>query len=141
MPKLTPQEIAQKWKSRTQSASPDYIKGVQAVSVNPAQKAIQAKDKMVANFQQAMADGRFEAGLSEVTLQSWQQKTINKGATRIAAGVQEAEPRMQQFLAGFLPAQAAITAGTDQMASTTLEDRIQRAVNQMRQTATLKGQF
>ena len=141
MAKASPQEIAAKWKSRTQSASPEYIKGVQNVTTNPAQRAIQAKDKMVANFQQAMADGRYEAGLQDVTLQSWQQKTINKGATRIAAGVQEAEPRMGQFLAGFLPAQAAVTQGVDQMPSTTLEDRIQRAVAQIRGTAALKGQF
>lgn len=141
MPKNTPAEVAAKWKSRTQSASPEYIKGIQGVTVNPAQKAIAAKDKMVANFQQAMADGRYEQGLADQTLQGWQQKSINKGATRIAAGVQEAEQRQVQFYSGFLPAQAQITAGTDQMPSTTLEDRIQRMVNQVRQTATLKGQF
>lgn len=141
MPNLSPAEIATKWKNRTAAASTDYQKGVQAVTVNPAQQAAAAADKWLANIQEAAANDRFRQGLSKVTLQSWQQAAATKGAQRIQAGVAGATDRMTAFLTGFLPAQAAVTQQTKAMPSTTLADRIARMVQQVQGVSQLKGRF
>lgn len=141
MPKLTPQEVAAKWKQRTSAASPDYVKGVRAVTENPAAKAAAAKDKWLASIQEAAANDRFAKGLGRVTLQDWQKAAAEKGGQRITAGVAGAESRMNTFLSGFLPALENITQQTRSMSSLTLADRIARMVAQAQSAATLKGRF
>lgn len=140
MPKNA-QDVADKWASRTAAAGPDYAKGIANTQVNPMELAAAAKDKWLANIQAAAAAGRFEDGLRKVSPQAWKEKAMKKGAPRIAEGVNQAKPRMVTFLNGFLPAQEQVTAQTKQMASTTFEDRVQRAVQQMRGTRELKGRF
>ena len=141
MPQRNPADVANKWASRTAAAGPDYAAGIAATTVNPMELAANAKDKWLANIQQAAARGDYENGLRAVSAQTWKDKSIKKGAPRIVEGVNQAKPRMTQFLTGFLPAQEQVTTGVKAMPSVTFEDRVARATAQMRGTHELKGRF
>ena len=93
----TAAQIAEKWARNTGNSVPDILRGVDAVTENPAEKAVAKKDKMVLNFNSAMTDGRYEASMSKVTLGDWKQKTKEKVSSRLAAGVQAAIPKRQAF--------------------------------------------
>ncbi|KKN10113.1 hypothetical protein LCGC14_1039960 [marine sediment metagenome] len=43
----TPQEVAEKWATRLGQSTPAITAGVNRVTVNPAEKALASKDKMV----------------------------------------------------------------------------------------------
>jgi predicted transcriptional regulator len=103
MPMKNPQAVAQKWAQNTGRSIDAVRQGVQAVTVNPAEKAIARQDAYIAGVQRAVADGKYRRGLGKVTLQSWQDAMINKGLTRIAAGASAAQPKMATFMEKFLP--------------------------------------
>jgi len=58
----------------------------------------------------AVSSGKMAAALNAVSLQSWQQASINKGAPRIALGVQAAAPKFQAFMDKWLPYEQALQA-------------------------------
>lgn len=141
MARLNPAEAAAKWKNRTVGASADYVKGVRSTDKDPIQLAIQSKDKWFARVQEAQANDRFAKGLAKTNKAAWAKAAEEKGAQRITSGVTGAEARMSQFMGAFLPAQRAITDEVRSMPSTTLDQRLQRMVEQARKTAALKGSF
>lgn len=127
-----PKAIAEKFVRRTQAANQDMIAGVQAVTTNPAQQAIAKEQKLVTNWNEAIQSGAWRRGMQSVTLESWKEAMIKKGAPRVAAGVQAAQSTMEQFYAELLPYQDALNAKLAGMNDLTLEDNIQKAVEWMR---------
>jgi len=128
MPMPTPQQAAQNW-ARGMANSTDRIRqGVNAVTTNPAQKAIAAIPRMVDGIQRAAADGRIQRGLSRVTLESWREDFLAKGMPRIAAGSQAAIPKMESFMSEFLPfVDNVVKAVNSEMPRGDLETNLQRA--------------
>lgn len=141
MAKLNPAEAAAKWKNRTVGAQADYVKGVRSTDKDPIQLAIASKDKWFARIQEAQANDRFAKGLGKSSKAAWAKAAEDKGGPRITQGVTSAEPRMAAFMQAFLPAQKAITDEVRSMPSTTLDQRLQRMVEQARKTAGLKGNY
>ena len=135
---MTPADFVKKWSQRTSAASEAYTKGVQAVTENPMEKAAAKADQYAAGVAQAVATGRYQDGLRRVGLQEWRDKAVKLGAGRLAAGVKEAEGRMQQFAQQFLPFQESLTAQVRSMPNNSLEERINRAIAQMRGTSEFK---
>jgi hypothetical protein len=88
------------WAQRTAAATPQYISGVQAVTVSPGQKASQKAAFWASQTQAAQA--KFAAATGAITLGDWQAGAINKGAPRIASGVAAAQPKMQTFLTSLI---------------------------------------
>jgi len=131
----SPSEIAAKWARRTQAATTDYVAGVNAVTENPAEKAIAAIPKMQQNFNAAITDGRVESGFRRVTLASWRDATTNKGGQRYAPGCAAAEGKMQQFMTEFMPHVEAGQAIISNMADLTIEDSVARAAAWIRHAA------
>lgn len=101
MARVTPEEFAQKWAQRTGAAQPDYVRGVERVSVAPGQLAARQAQAYVQKVQQNV--DRFARNSAAVTLQEWQQATVEKGAQRLAGGVQAAQGKMAAFGAAILP--------------------------------------
>jgi hypothetical protein len=124
---LTPQEVAEKHNRRTKGALQDMIKGVSNVTVNPAAQAITKKAKLVANWQEAMNSGKWERGMKRVTLESWQAAMSNKGAQRVAAGLDGAMEKTTAFFSELLPFQADLSKKIETLPDLTIEDSIQRA--------------
>lgn len=135
MPKMSPQEIAEKQVRRGQAASEDYVRGVRAVTVAPTAKAKEKKEKMKAGILHALDSGKWEAGLDSVTLEDWKQTTETKGAQRYGSGIAEAEGRIAAFHAEFQPFLASVKAKIDAMPDATAEQRIQRMVANAREIA------
>lgn len=132
MAKLSPSQVAEKHARRTKGAVQDMVQGVQNVTVNPAAQAITKKNKMVQNFNEAMNSGKWERGLKRVTLEGWKESMINKGAGRVAAGIDSALPKTEAFFAELLPFQEDLSKKVSTLPDLTLEDSIQRATTWIR---------
>jgi len=131
----TPQEVADKWAARLAQSTPAITAGVNRVTVNPAEKALEAQDKMVNNWNAAVNDGKWAAGLGRVTLSSWKNDMLTKGVQRIAAGATAAKPKMQAFMTDFLPHVTTVQNEIEGMPDLTIEDSIARAAHWMRRAA------
>lgn len=126
MAKLTPQQFAEKWQRRLQSAAPDITNGINRVDSSPTEKAAGKKDKMLANVTAAVQNGKWEAGLRRVTLADWKKAAVEKGVPRIAQGAAGAAPKVTNFASQLLPFQDTLQAQVKGMPDLTLEDSINR---------------
>lgn len=99
----TAQQIAEKWARNLGASGQSMTDGINGVSVNPAEKAIAQIPAMVAGVQNAQANGKIEAGLRRVSLQSWKDAMIKKGVPRISGGATAAQPKMASFMQQLLP--------------------------------------
>ena len=133
--KLSAAQISEKWGRRAKAAIPDAQAGVARVSVSPAEKAIAKKDKMLANTTKAIQDGRWEAGLSKVSLPEWKEKTIAKMGERMAGGVDAAAGKRQRFDTWLVERLNTVLPSISKMPDLTLEDGISRATAMIRHMA------
>lgn len=136
--RLSAQELAEKYVRRTTAATEDMKRGVASVTVNPAEKAIAKKDKLKTNFIASIDNGKWERGMRNVTLASWQEAMSGKGAQRVAAGVQAAQAKMEKFFAELLPFQQDLQSRIATMSDLTLEDSVARASAWIRGMANFK---
>lgn len=127
MARVTPQEYAQNWYQGLTGSTDKIAKGIQRVTVSPAEKAIAAQAKMLANLQQAVTSGKWAAGLRKTTLASWQDAAIKKGIPRIQNGATEAQPKVAEMANKLLPFIDAAVAKINQMPKNTLQDSANRA--------------
>lgn len=130
--------VAARWASRLAGSTDKMRQGVQAVTVAPSQQAAAAASTWQARVSSPEALAKFQSSLQRVSLQDWQNAMINKGIARVATGAANATSKMQSFLTQFLPFVNNVAAQVRQMPNATLEDRINRAVTQMRNTASFK---
>lgn len=98
-------EVTAKWSARMRdSNTKNAIKaGVQAVTVSPMEAAANNADAYVQGVQDAVNSGKWQARLRSRTLSDWQGLTTGKGLQNLDTGVKAAEPKMQSFLAQWLP--------------------------------------
>lgn len=132
MAKLTPQQIGEKYASRTSAATSDWLNGIQSTTEAPGQKAAAAADKWAARTAESKA--KFAARAGATSLQAWQQAAAAK-QSRYSQGTQAGASKMVAFQSEFQPFQQAVTAKVRSMPSTTLEQRLERARVQAIETA------
>lgn len=130
--------IAEKFVRRTQAATQDMVNGVNAVTVNPAQQAIAKETKLQNNWNEAITSGKWRRGMQTVTLESWKDSMVKKGAPRVAAGVQAAQSKMEAFYGELLPYQDQGLTKLAAMPDMTFEDSINKAVTWMRHMKNFK---
>ena len=135
MARVTPEQMAEKWARRTSAASQDYVAGINRVTEAPGVAAAAKQDKYVAGVQEAAASGKWANRVASVSLADWKRLAADKGAGRIAAGVQGAQTKYQRFAREFLPFLDGIVAEVNAMDDTTLEARIQRSVEYQRKAS------
>jgi hypothetical protein len=126
MARVTSEQAADKLIRRLSVATEDIRTGVEQVTVAPTQKAAAKIDKMRANLLAAFDNGKVKRGLERVTLEQWKSQMLNKGIPRVAAGVQEARPKLVEFYNKLLPFQDRVKAEITKMPDVTLEDNINR---------------
>lgn len=129
-------DIAKRWATRTAGASQQYQEGIQRVTDAPGQKAAAQRTKWRQNV--AQAEDKWAANTASVTVDSWKQSALTKGAPRFADGATKAQPKMEGFLREVIPHIEAGQRTIDAMPSTTLEDNINRASAWMRHMAQFK---
>lgn len=100
---ISPQQAAANWSAGMAGAASKAKAGVLAVTISPTEQAANAVDRQVAGVIAAQQSGKTAASLRAVSLQSWQNAFINKGIPRLAAGASAAMPKMQAFMASFMP--------------------------------------
>lgn len=136
--RVTAAEFAEKWGRRLSQAGPDIRLGIERVTENPAEKAVQAKDKMVAKFNEAMSGDKFERSMRRVSLSDWKRAAIDVGLGRIAQGVEKAQPKMAEFGRQLIDHINGQLANIDRMPDVTLEDSIARMTAFTRGMATFE---
>lgn len=124
---LTPQQFREKQARRLKGAMEDMRLGVNNVTEAPTAKAAQKQEKMLANLTQAVNDGKWKRGLLSVSNEDWKEKMLNKGLPRVAAGIDAAAAKVEDFASKALPYIAAGQAQVDKMPDLTLEDNIARS--------------
>lgn len=133
-----PAAVAAEWASRLGGSTQKIKDGIMAVSVSPTESALRQVDAYQQGIARAIADGRYQRGLQSVSLQDWQQAALTKGVARIAQGAAQAKPKMEAFLAQFLPH---VEAGKQKLASMprgSIDQNIARAVAMMQHNASFR---
>jgi len=130
---LSPEEFADKQARNLVNSLEDVKRGISNVSTAPTQKAAANSDKYLQGVQRGV--DKWKRGLNRVSLEEWKDKALTKGVARIPDGISAARNKVVQFAQEFLPFQATITEKVRKMPNVTLEDGIQRAIAQMRETA------
>lgn len=99
----TPTEATNKLINRVQGAQTEYLKGIDAVQVNPMEQAAQKANKAKLNYSKAIDDGKWARGLRRVSFDQWKTITKQKGQERWASGVNQAKQKIQTFFSQFIP--------------------------------------
>lgn len=132
---LSPSAAANKWANNLAAAGASIRAGIEGVTVSPTEKAARRADAYAAGVARSVADGTYQAGLRRVTLQDWKDAALSKGLARIAGGAQAAKPKMESFLADFLPHVEAGVRALENTPRGDLSQNIQRAVAMMQHNA------
>lgn len=125
MARVTPQEFADKWATRTQAASQDYTRGIQRVTQAPGAKA--AASRALWQARVAESGDKWARKVGAVDLGTWQNLAMTKGAQNLATGVQAAKPKMQAAAQQLLSTVDSVSARVQAMPKQTLQQRIARA--------------
>lgn len=133
--KANPQIMAQRWAQGMSGATTRYTEGVQAVRVAPGQLAAAQAGAWVQAV--TASQQRFAQRVAGVSLQSWQQSAINKGAPRLATGAAASQDKFQAFANNFLPALANIVNGLPPRG--TFESNVARLTQYIQAVHGLKG--
>ena len=94
MPKISAQEATEKWARNSKSAQQDYVAGINRVTVAPGASAAKAADAYMAGVQASV--NKWKRNVAAVSLEDWKSKAVNKGAPRIATGVDNAMSKTLQ---------------------------------------------
>jgi len=138
MPKVTPEEGADKLISNAKSAAPRIAAQVDKVTEAPTAAAAKKLDKMRMKFNEAVDSGKVKRGLDRVTLGDWQAAMKTKGIPRIASGLDSARDKITEFNREFYPFLEGVERDVHAMPDTTLEDGINRMVTNVRKIAEFK---
>jgi hypothetical protein len=111
MAKLTAQQMSAKWKRNYTGAQDSMKAGAMAVTVSPAQAAVQQKDRYIQGVTRAYNDGTWERACMASTLQQWQQAYINKGIANAQQGATSGQQKWEQHETAFRPIRDSIIAG------------------------------
>lgn len=126
MPKLTPEQFADKHNRRTKAALEDMRAGINAVSEAPTAKAAAKQEKMRQRLMEALESGKWANGLKRVSLDEWKQKMLDLGVNRVASGLDANMKKVQDFAAQLLPHIEAGQKAIEKMPDVTLDDSINR---------------
>lgn len=135
---LSASQISEKWKNNTSAAVTSFVNGVKAVTESPMEKAAAQKDKMLAGITRAVQSGKWEKTLRAVTTSEWQTKTADKGAARLASGVQAALPKRQKFDVALVAHLNSILPTINAMQVLTIDDAINKSAAHIRAMATFQ---
>ncbi|MBV6438299.1 MAG: hypothetical protein AELANPGJ_03600 [Anaerolineae bacterium] len=121
----TAQQIVQKYERGMQGAGENYRQGIQNPSRDWAQGLQNSKQKMITGFQQAMSDGKFDAGVQRTGTAGWKQKTLDK-AGNYSGAVQRAVAGYQAQAQNIAAVSAEVSQTVNAMPNATLDQRLER---------------
>ena len=128
MARVNASEYAEKWGRRTKVATEDYRKGVERVSQAPGEKAAAQAALFAQKVAEAVASGKWQRSVAGVSLQDWKTAALQKGAGRIAAGVDGASKKQVAMAEKLLANVDRAVAAANQTPRGSIEDNINRMV-------------
>lgn len=128
MAKMTPKEAQEKHARRTKAAAEDMRKGIDRVTEAPGSKAAEKVDKMRTNLLAAIDDGTWQRRVAGFTVEQWRAAMKDKGVPRVAAGVDGAAEKVEEFFGQLFSHQDRLASKLEAMPDMTLEDNINRMV-------------
>lgn len=141
MAKLTPEEYAAKQARNLKNSLPDIRAGIARVTTAPGVAAVRQQDKMRTKTLEAIDSGLWAKKTSGVSLQEWQDKSINKGVDRISSGIDAAHDKQVAMAGRLLPIVDAAAQKARAMPKTTLQDSIARMTSFVTDMSKAKGQI
>jgi hypothetical protein len=127
MPKVTPDQFVNKWKTNLKSATSYIRDGVNAVTESPTAKAAAQQDKWFDNLTAAKNAGKWKDGLNNVSLDYWKQRMTTVGVNRISDGVNNADVVMNDFAAKLLQKVGDLQQVIRAKPNKTIDDSVARA--------------
>lgn len=129
--RLSADRISEKWGRKLKAANPDIQAGIDAMTVDPGERAVAAQGKMLANLQESITNGTWAKRRLQVSKEEWKRITKDKVAKNLSTGVDNAASKRKRFdnwlvgrLNGILPTVAA-------MSDMTFEDSMARIRTQL----------
>jgi hypothetical protein len=101
MPRVTPEQYANKMINRLSGATEDIRRGVENVATAPTAEAAKKADKYLAGVQGSV--DKWKRNLMKVGLDEWKQAMVDKGLPRVASGIANAKPKLVAFATELLP--------------------------------------
>lgn len=138
MPHLTPAEAREKHARRLKGSTDDIRKGVARVKEAPGKKAAAKADKMRERLLAALDSGKWSDRVGSVTLEAWQSSMSDKGIGRIAAGIDGAADKTEEFFSQLFAHEENLERKINAMSDLTLEDNIARMTEWVRGMAQFK---
>lgn len=138
MANISAADVAAKWVQNIGAATQSIRNGVAAVTESPTASAARSADLWQQRVSAPAAKDKFVANLNRVSLEDWRTAMLSKGVNRVAAGAQASQQKFAAFMQQFLPFVQGVAQRVRQMPKATLEDRINRMVEQVRQTANFR---
>lgn len=120
-----------KYARNAANAAPDYVKGATSTDKDPTALAVAAKDKWSARLAEQGTKDKYARRLAAAGKNGWLQGVKTKGNERYASGVNAAKPKVQAFATQFSQHLSTALPTVHAMASTTYEQRKQRAIAMM----------
>ena len=121
-------DVAKKWAQNLTAATQSIQQGVQGVTTAPTALAAAQAQAFVTGVTNAVASGKWQAGLNRVTLQDWQTAMIQKGIPRVGPGATAAQGKFAAFMNQLLPFQQSLSQQLQQMPRGDINANIQRMV-------------
>lgn len=115
-----------KWQRNVSQAQQYFQSGVQRAT-GWAEGAIAAGPRRDAGLQQAIADGRIDAGIRRVGDGGWKQATITKGVANWTAAVAKSGDKFSAGLSKVYAMLDAAQAATANIDTSTIEGRLEKA--------------
>lgn len=131
-----PQDVAAKWAQNLAGSTQNISAGVARVTEAPGVSAARQRALWLQRTQAAQE--KWARNVARVGLADWQQAMNEKGIARIASGAQAAVPKMQDFMAEFLPHVEAGARQVRAMPKGGVEEGIARAAAMIRHNANFK---
>lgn len=125
MSKMSPSEHAALWAQKFGASSDRYKAGVQRVQGSPMAKAVQAQDRMLSAYTEAVTSGRWAARTGAVSEAQWKQACVDKGASALAASARVAQEKVMRAEAQLGPIRDSIVSSLP--ARGTIEENLERA--------------
>ena len=138
MVKATPEQYADRLINGVRNNVEKIRSGIDAVTDSPMEKAAGKKDKWLSGIQQAAADGKWERGLKRVSLSDWKEAFKGKGVQNMQTGIAAARGKMVEFAKEFIPFLERVQSEVNAMPDVTLDDRIEKMVQNARKIAQFK---
>jgi len=148
IPRFTPQRLLppDKWRERQIAnlkavGRRNYEARVPLAKDDPIAAAIAAEEKWFAQLEVAKEEKRRIIALQDTNAQEWVGYTLKIGAPRLVEGVVDREPEVKSFIDRWHPLLLDHLAKIDPMATVTLDERVEKAVANIKGLAALHGAF